>query len=119
MGLSYIVFIILKYVLSRPTFLRVFYHKWMLNFVKSFSASIEMILLLFSCKIMSDSFVSPWASAHQAPLSMGFPRQEYWNGLLFPSPGDIPDPGTKAMSPILAGRLFTTELPGKPKSPGE
>ena len=40
---------------------------------------------------MSDSFVTPWTVAHQAPLSMGFPRQEYWSGLPFPSPGDLPD----------------------------
>ena len=52
--------------------------------------------------------------ACQAPLSIGLPRQEYWNGLSFPSPGDLPDPGTESMSPALAGRFFTTELPGKP-----
>ena len=45
---------------------------------------------------------------------MGFPRQEYWSGLLFPSPGDLPDPGIKPESPALAGRFFTTALPGKP-----
>ena len=43
----------------------------------------------------------------------GFPRQTYWNGLLFPSPGDLPNPGIKSMSPGLAGRFFTTESPGK------
>ena len=48
---------------------------------------------------------------HQAPLSMEFPRQEYWSGLPFPSPGDFPDSGIKPMSPGLAGRLFTTEPP--------
>ena len=42
---------------------------------------------------MSDSFVIPWTLAHQIPLSMGFPRQEYWSGLLFPPPGDLPDQG--------------------------
>jgi len=41
---------------------------------------------------MSNSFATPWAIAHQAPLSMGFPRQEYWSGLSFPSPWDLPDP---------------------------
>ena len=46
-------------------------------------------------KFMSNSFVTPWTIAHQAPLSMGFPRQEYWSGLLFPSSGDLPDPGIK------------------------
>ena len=42
---------------------------------------------------------TPWIVAHQAPLSMGFPRQEYWSGLPFPSPGDFPDPGIKHTSP--------------------
>ena len=45
---------------------------------------------------------------------MGFPRQEYWSGMPFPSPGDIPDPEIEPMSPALAGRFFTTEPPGKP-----
>ena len=64
---------------------------------------------------MSNSFVTPWTvTTHQVPLSMGFPRQEYCGGLLFPSPGDLPDPVIEPMSPILAGRFFTTEPPGKP-----
>ena len=45
---------------------------------------------------------------------MGFSRQEYWSGLPFPSPGDLPDPGIKPESPSLAGRFFTIEPPGKP-----
>ena len=44
-------------------------------------------------------FVTPWTVACQAPLSMGFPRKEYWSGLPFPSPGDLPDPGIKPVSP--------------------
>ena len=64
---------------------------------------------------MSDSFETPWTVALQAPLSMGFPRQEYWSGLPFPSPGDLPDPGIKPKSPALAERFFTSEVPGKPK----
>ena len=54
---------------------------------------------------------TPWSEARQAPLSMGFSKQEYWSGLPFPSPGDLPDPGIKAMSlrfPALAGEFFTT-----------
>ena len=51
----------------------------------------------------------------QAPLFMSFPRQEYWSGLPFPSPGALPDPGIEPASPALAGRFFTTELPGKPR----
>ena len=53
--------------------------------------------------------------AHQAPLSMGFSRQEYWNGLPFPSPGDLPDPRIKPMSPALEGGFLTAEPLGKPK----
>ena len=59
-------------------------------------------------------FETPWTAAGQAPLSMRFPREEYWSELPFPSPGDLPDPGIKPMSPALAGALFTTEPPGKP-----
>ena len=72
------------------------------------------VLFLFSHQVMSDSFVIPWTVAHQAPLSMRLPRQDYWSGLPFPSPGHLPDPGIKPMSPALAGGLFTTEPPGKP-----
>ena len=50
---------------------------------------------------MSDSFVTPWTVAHRAPLSMRFPKQEYWNGLPVPSPGDLPGPGIKPTSPAL------------------
>ena len=46
---------------------------------------------------------------------MGFPKQEHWSGLPFPSPGDVPDPGMELESPALAGRFFTPEPPGKPK----
>ena len=46
-------------------------------------------------------FATPWTVAHQAPPSMGFSRQEYWSGLPFPSPGDLPDPGIKSGSPTL------------------
>ena len=71
------------------------------------------MLLLFSSSVVSYSFVTTWTIAHQAPLSMGFPRQEYWSMLPFPSPGDLPDPGIKPVSPVLADRFFTTEPPGK------
>ena len=59
-------------------------------------------------------FVTLWTVAHKAPLSMGFPRQEYWTGLLFPSPGALPEPGMEPMSPALAGGFFITAPPGKP-----
>ena len=56
-------------------------------------------------------FTTPWAVAHHTPLSMEFSRQEYWNGLLFPTLGDLPDPGTETTSsesPAMAGRFITT-----------
>ena len=65
---------------------------------------------------MSDS-ATPWTVAHQAPLCMGFPRQEYWSRSRFPSPGDLPNSGmepTSPESPVLAGRFFTIDPPGKP-----
>ena len=52
-------------------------------------------------------------SSPQAPLSMGFPRQEYWSGQLFPPPGDLPHPGTEPRSLSWAGRFFTAALPGR------
>ena len=66
--------------------------------------------LLFGVQL----FVTSWTIAHQAPLSMRFLRQEYWSGLPFPSPGDLPNPRIEPASPALAGRFFTTEPPGKP-----
>ena len=59
-------------------------------------------------------FVTPWTVSHQAPLSMGFSRQEYWSGLPFPSPGDLPGPGIKPRSPALQADALTSEPPGKP-----
>ena len=71
---------------------------------------------MFSHEVISDSFVTPWTVAHQAPLSVEFPRQEYWSVLLFTSPRDLPDPGIEhvsLMSPALAGGFFTTRATGK------
>ena len=53
---------------------------------------------------------TPWTVAHQAPLSMGFSRQEYWSGLPFPSPEDLPDPRIKPRSPVLQAYSLPTEL---------
>ena len=52
-------------------------------------------------------FETPWTIAYQAPLSMVFPRQEYWSGLPVPPPGDLPDPGIKLKPPALAGTFCT------------
>ena len=62
---------------------------------------------------MSDS-ATLWTIAHQAPLSMGFSRPEYWSGLTFPSPGDLPDPGIEPRSLALQADTLTSELPEKP-----
>ena len=59
-------------------------------------------------------FVTPGTVAYQAPLSMEFSRQEYWNGLPFPSPGNLPDPGIKPRSPALQADALPSEPPGKP-----
>ena len=59
------------------------------------------------------TLVTPWTVACQSPLSKGFPWREYWSGLPFPSPGDLPDVGIKPMSTALAGKFFTIEPPGK------
>ena len=61
---------------------------------------------------MSNS-VNPQTIACQAPLSMGFPRPEYWSGLPFASPGDLPNPGMEPRSPTLQADSFPSEPPGK------
>ena len=77
------------------------------------------LMLMLSHSVMSDSFVTPWTVAHRAPLSMGFPRQEYWSGLPCPPSGELPNPGVEPTSPALARGFFTTEPPGKHPAPLE
>ena len=60
------------------------------------------------------TFCDRWTVAHQAPPSMGFSRQEYWSGLPFPSPGDLPNPGIEPRSPTLQADALTSAPPGKP-----
>ena len=69
-----------------------------------------------SRSVVSDS-ATPWSVAHQALLSMGFYRQEYWSGLPFPSPRDLLDPRIEPGSPVLQVDSLTLELKGKPNSP--
>ena len=78
---------------------------------------------MLSHLVMSDSFATPWTVVSQVSLSVGFSRQEYWDGLPFPPPGDLPHPGIEpasSVAPALAGGFFlfvcffTTEPPGKP-----
>ena len=61
------------------------------------------------------TLVTPWTVARQAPLSKGFPRQDYWSGLPFPSPGDLPDPGVEPKSPTLQADSLPTETQGSPQ----
>ena len=69
----------------------------------------------YSCYTLSRVllFVTPWTVACQAPLSMEFPKQEYWSGLLCPSPGDLPNPGIEPWSPALQADTLLTELQRK------
>ena len=89
---------------------------WILFF---FFMSVCARVCVCACAVFSHVwlFATPWTVAHQVLLSMKFSRQEYWSGLPFPPPGDLPNSGIKPVSPIspaLAGRLFTSEPPGKP-----
>ena len=76
--------------------------------------STGLLMKSICCKVMSD-FVTSWTAAHQALQSMAFPRQEYWSGLPFPSPGDLPDPGVEPKSPTLQADSLPTETQGSPQ----
>ena len=79
----------------------------------------SFICYVLSCFSPVQLFVNLWTVACEVPLSVGFSGQEYWSGLPFPLPGDLSYPGIKLESPespILAGRFFTIEPPGKPSS---
>ena len=73
-------------------------------------------MIMHNCCLVVQSCLTllSWTVAHQAPLSVEFSRQEYWSGLPFSSPEDLPDPGIKPTFPALAGGFFTTEPPEKP-----
>ena len=75
---------------------------------------VKVKLKSFSCVQL---FATPWTVAYQAPLSMGFSRQECWSGLPFPSPGDLPDPEIEPGSPSLQADTLLSEPPGKLKEP--
>ena len=70
-----------------------------------------VFVCVHGCVLLS---VTLWTAARQAPLSMGFSRQEYGSGLPCPPPGDLPDPGMQPGSPALAHRFFITEPPAEP-----
>ena len=71
--------------------------------------------MIYEVKLLSHVrlFVIPWTVAYQAPLSLEFSRQEYWRGLPFPSPGDLPNPGVEPRSPALQADALPSEPPGK------
>ena len=68
------------------------------------------------CFVVSDFFVTPWTVAHQAPVSMGFPRQEHWSGLPCPPPSDLPNPGIKPRYSNLQVDSLPSEPPGNPQA---
>ena len=73
------------------------------------------VLSCFSCVQL---FAGPWTIAHHAPLSMELSKQDYWSGMPFPFPGDLPDPGIKPKSSALKADSLPSEPPGKPKNTG-
>ena len=94
------------------------YHIFWIFHLSTNTVAVPVPFLLWMCvflvtSVMSHS-VTPWTVACQAPLSMGLSRQEYWNGLSFPSAKDLPEPEIKSVAPALAGGFFTTEPPGNP-----
>ena len=108
----------LSHILSLTIICRTLFHVSVQERKNERKLSNDMISVKMSAVLSHFShvwlFVTPWTIADQTLLSVGFSRQEYWNGLPFPSPGDLPDRGIKPTSPALAGGFFTTEPPGKP-----
>ena len=76
---------------------------------QSHCLTLFLSLLLFSGSVVSDFLMTTWTVAHQAFLSTGFSRQEYWNGLPFLLPGDLPEPGIKLVSPAMQTDSLPTE----------
>ena len=88
--------------------------KTLVSWKKSYDKSRHAYVL--SCFSCIQLFAPPWTVAHQALLSMGFSRQEYWSGLPFPSPGGLPDPGIEPGSSALQVDGLLSELLGKPSA---
>ena len=89
----------------------------MLELTNQCSQKTEQQLTVYSVMLVAQLCLAlciPRTVAHQAPLSMEFSRQEYWSGLPFSSPGDLPNPGIEPRSPILQADRLPSELPGKP-----
>ena len=118
---TYYLFIIrLKTKTLKPLIQSLFYNKLtmfcnLLNAVLKVQRKKKLWLQRYRMLVMVQfishaQFANPWTVACQASLSMGFSRQEYWSGLPFPSPGDLPDPGNKPRSPALQTDSLPTEL---------
>ena len=90
--------------------------------LENFEHYLSKVMLKILVKVKSLSrvqlFATLWTVVYQAPLSMGFSRQEHWSGLPFPSPADLPDPGIEPRSPELQADALTSEPPGKPQNVG-
>ena len=84
--------------------------RWILYHCTTWEALIIALLLLFSRQVMSISFATPWTVSCQSSLSMGFPRQEYWSGLSFPSPGDLADPGSNSHLLLIRWILYHSDM---------
>ena len=79
-------------------------------------AMVFLVVVIYGCELVKSLsrvqlFTTLWTVAYQAPPSMGFSRQEYWSGLPFPSPGDLPNPGIESRSPPLEAEALTSEPP--------
>ena len=102
----------------QPLFAVILEPRKILHFCLPWSDGTRCYVALFCEWVKSLSrvwlFVTPWTVAHQAPPSVGFSRQEYWSGLPFPSPGDLPDPGIEPRSSALRADALTSEPPGSP-----
>ena len=86
-------------------------YRWLLDQTNDHMFQSSLILPTFQ-GFCAQSYLTLWTEACQAPLSMGFPRQEYGSGFPFPSPGDLPKPGTEPESLALVGGFFTLEPAG-------
>ena len=80
---------------------------WTIGF-SVFSLVMVMVMVMVKSLSRVQLFATPWTVAYQAPPSMGFSRQEYWSGLPFPSPGDLPNPGIEPRSPALEANALTS-----------
>ena len=96
-----------------------FFLKYLVEFTRSGHFLFWKVINYYSISLVKSLsrvrlFVTPWTVAYQAPQSMEFSRQEYWSGLPFPSPGDLPDPGIEPGPPTLQADASLSEPPGKP-----